>query len=143
MISERIKRNYGTIAFITLAFIVDVVTGNLVRGAADSWEQAYWMANDFCQNRSYFETALVVVFIPAFVWYTQSYRPKFDVFDLALFALWCLSFLMTNFDYQDNQNLRDVDIDIRAYSIIAVGIIILKIVTVNKLWNRILFKTRR
>jgi len=135
LITEKHKRNYGVITLTTLAFIVDVVTGNVVRGVADTWEAAYWLANDFCMWRSVFELALVAVFIPVHTWFILKYRPRFDVWDLAMFSLWCLSMLMTVFDYSANDNLREVDMDIPAFALIAVVIWLLKLITTRK-WNR-------
>lgn len=131
------------ITITIMAFLVDVVTGNLVHGVADTWEAAYWMANAFCANRALFEAILVILFIPLHTWFILKYRPRFDVWDLCAYALWSLSMLLTVYDYHTNDNLREVDIDISAFGITMGVIVILKIITVQNLWNRISFKTRR
>lgn len=118
------ESRYTLFIMLLVLFAIDLITGNSVTGQAETWEQAYYMGLERAGNREW---------LPLFAYVTMGLmvviRPKCDIFDMSLICVFVLSQVITVYDYNANNNWRDVNVDFWAFGIL------ICLITVLKIWN--------
>ncbi len=114
------KSNRYRVAIITLAvFAIDCITQNIVTGDANTWEEAYWLANKYVAAREWF------CLVPYLLLLMDL--PKKDLWDKLLISLFLMSGIITLWDYHNNDNMRDTALDWWVFLTLSAIIVALKI----------------